>query len=979
MPTTVRYPTIDTPVSGSWTDPTNVQAADNATASAHIAVPGQEAERSQAGYGFDSAIPLGSTIQAVRLETRQRVSVVGSGAVLETFLTVSGADSAVYFDQADPLSLTDRSYNVPLSPSGAPWTRAALLDAVLSTTIKVRVPLDTLGIRVTEEGDTRHTEAGDIRLVEQSGDGTAVTAHWDYVRLSVDYTETTLTVELWQGATLIATRELDSLTATPTDYEFELTSTERDLITAPADLEIRLISGTEDQRVTASWVELTGAAPPLIVLLMQGPTVITSWVIMPLTAVLNDFEFSLSPAEVAMITNPNALQLRFISGAGDQRVTKAWVEISGTSADLIVIVMQGGTPIATRVLLPLTPTTTDFQFVLTAEELALITDPDNLFVTLISGKTDQRVTHARLELNGSPVVVVDLTPPLLVSASPVAGATNVNRNTDIVLTFNEPIKRGSGTLVLRSSNGVVLETFNVATSTRIFIGGNTIVIDPSITLPYNTEVFFDVPLGAIRDLSNNPFAGLSTYSFTTLVDTTGPVVIAYDPIVGATNVSLVPAFTLTFDEPIVRGSGTIVLRTSTGTVIESFDAATSPLVFVSGNIVTVDPSVVLNYNTTYFLDFPAGSFTDVVGNPYAGTTGYFVSTANQTLQVVDFDPEYFQLEVPVNYNITLTFNAAIQRGVGNLVLMAAPNQVLEVFNVATSSRLTFNGNQLIVDPTNALPDSRFIVLQIPAGAIKDLSGSSYSGTSSYGFFTVYVPGAEDWMPGSIPPKGFWVALATSDHNRSAITVELDPAPTRVDYPSEPLGEVVETSDGRVVHQQLNKDPRRRSWVWANYGPSIQTYERQFRWLEGLRSRYRQQTGQSPYIYVYDGTTNLLNKRQSLTTPLISRTGNELTVADFTSIVHPSVLRHATVDLYVDGETSASQRVSVEYATDTTLTVYPDVQVTGTVSLTITWLEPSWWKVRVLDTTRTPLESGLMKYAESKFVFVIEDPDWTEVG
>ena len=242
------------------------------------------------------------------------------------------------------------------------------------------------------------------------------------------------------------------------------------------------------------------------------------------------------------------------------------------------------------------------------------------------------------------------------------------------------------------------------------------------------------------------------------------------------------------------------------------------------------------------------------------------------------------------------------------------------------------------------------------------------------------------MPGTIPPKGFWVAMATSAHARSAVAVELSPAPTRVDYPTTPLGDMIETADGRVVMQQSTKDPRRRAWVWANFGPIITGYERQFRWLEGLRSRYRQQAGQSPYVYVYDGTTELMNKRQTLTTAVssITATGSErrvLNIADVSSTVHPSVLVNAAVDLYVGGETSATQRVSITAATSTVLTATQtiDASVTGAVTAKISWLEPTWWRVRVLDTTRTPLESGNMRYAESKFVFVIEDPAWTEVG
>lgn len=238
------------------------------------------------------------------------------------------------------------------------------------------------------------------------------------------------------------------------------------------------------------------------------------------------------------------------------------------------------------------------------------------------------------------------------------------------------------------------------------------------------------------------------------------------------------------------------------------------------------------------------------------------------------------------------------------------------------------------------------------------------------------------MP-TAPKAGFWVALADSNHLKSAVEVQLNPAPSKVDYPTVALGELIETADGRVVSQQPNKDPRRRSWIWTNFGPMVTAYERQYRWLEGLRSRQRLTEGQSPYIYVYDGTTNLLNKRQVITRNGVTLNGTRkiFTVADMSSLVVSSALVNATVDVYVGTATSAAQRVVVVAATDTTLTVDPaiDASVTGTLNLKITYLEPYWWRVRVLDTTRTPLEAGVMKYAESKLVFVIEDPNGFEVA
>lgn len=658
------------------------------------------------------------------------------------------------------------------------------------------------------------------------------------------------------------------------------------------------------------------------------------------------------------------------------------VYVTYTDTRLIVQVLQGNIIVATRYVSGLTATDTDYQFQLNPVELATITDASDLRVVVTAGATGQRISEAHLDLVGVATVVVDVTPPTLVGASPAAGASNVAITSNMVLTFSETIAFGTGTLVLRTLSGQTVETFTAGSSPRLSISGTTLTIDPSASLNYSTSYVLDIPAGAVRDLASNAFAGLSTYSFTTAVDSVGPTVLVYEPAIGGTGVSLNPTIALTFNEALQRGTGTIVLRTAGGTTVASFNAATSPQINIVGNVVTITPTTALTLNFIYYLDIPSGAFQDLQANAYAGTSTYNFATITQAVTVASFSPANGATGVSVLNTIVLTFNTNVRAGTGVLTLYAAPNLVIESFNIVTSQRIAFSGTTLTIDPTNALENGRVYYLTVPAGAVTDLAANPYIGTSSYSFTSQTIPGFGEYMP-TAPKAGFWVALADSTHNKSAVEVQLSPAPSRVDYPSEPLGEIIETADGRVVTQQANRDPRRRGWVWTNFGPLIATYERQYRWLEGLRARQRQSEGQSPYIYVYDGTTNLLNKRQALSRPGASLNGARtiFTVADVSGTVVASQLVNATVDVYVGTETSARQRTVITAATNTTLSVDPaiDASLTGTLNLKINYLEPYWWRVRVLDTMRTPLEAGNMRYAESRLVFVIEDPNGYEVA
>lgn len=241
--------------------------------------------------------------------------------------------------------------------------------------------------------------------------------------------------------------------------------------------------------------------------------------------------------------------------------------------------------------------------------------------------------------------------------------------------------------------------------------------------------------------------------------------------------------------------------------------------------------------------------------------------------------------------------------------------------------------------------------------------------------------------------GFWIAVAEADNGRSALAVEIYPAPTAVEYPEQERGQPVETADGRVVFQTSNLDPRRRAWTWANYGPEILAYERQYRWLESLKARSRYARQASPYVYVFDGTTrNLdLSRRVTVANANFTLNGNgTVSIPSVVGVVADGYLTGAAVDMLAGTSPAAYQRRTVLSAVTvgvtTTLTLsdsFKDGAVTtttkGNSALLLSWQQPVWWRVRVLDTTRVMRnEGGLVRYSTSRFQFIIDD-DVTELA
>ena len=124
--------------------------------------------------------------------------------------------------------------------------------------------------------------------------------------------------------------------------------------------------------------------------------------------------------------------------------------------------------------------------------------------------------------------------------------------------------------------------------------------------------------------------GINT-SFTVIdgaPDTTAPTVSTFSPSDGATVVAVASNIVLAFSEAIQRGTGSIVLKNAAGTTIETFDAATSNLLSISGSTLTINPTRDLVNSTNYYVTFASGNIKDLTGNAYAGTTTYNFTTAS---------------------------------------------------------------------------------------------------------------------------------------------------------------------------------------------------------------------------------------------------------------------------------------------------------------------------------------------------------------
>jgi hypothetical protein len=217
----------------------------------------------------------------------------------------------------------------------------------------------------------------------------------------------------------------------------------------------------------------------------------------------------------------------------------------------------------------------------------------------------------------------DTTPPTVSSVAPVSGATNVNVNANVTVTFSEAMNAStisSSTIELRNpSNALILSTVSYNATTF------TATLDPNASLAAGTTYTGTVRGGAadprVKDAAGNALANNHTWSFTTASgqDTTPPTVSSVAPVSGATGVNVDANVAVTFSEAMnasTVNTSTIELRNPSNALISAavtYNAST----FTA----TLDPTAALADGVTYTLRVRGGGadprVKDLAGNALA--------------------------------------------------------------------------------------------------------------------------------------------------------------------------------------------------------------------------------------------------------------------------------------------------------------------------------------------------------------------------
>ena len=330
----------------------------------------------------------------------------------------------------------------------------------------------------------------------------------------------------------------------------------------------------------------------------------------------------------------------------------------------------------------------------------------------------------------------DTVAPTVVDMNPVDNATAVAPNANLVMNFSEPVRKGTGNILIKKlADNTIVETINV-TGTQVTISENQLTINPTNNLGSNTGYYIEIANSAIKDFDGNSFAGItgnSTWNFQT-ADVVAPQLVSLNPLDNGVNVPLGANLVLNFNEPIQKGSGNITIKNLADDSIVETIGITESNITANGSQLTINPVADFASNNNYYIEIARGAIKDSSGNNFAGITGNsrwnFLTVDTLAPVIVSTNPMDDTTGVSLNQNLSVGFDETIQKGMGNILIKKlADNSIVENIDV-TAPNITVSGSQLTINPTANLTLDTGYYVEIANGAIKDTVGNYFTGISN---------------------------------------------------------------------------------------------------------------------------------------------------------------------------------------------------------------------------------------------------------
>lgn len=324
--------------------------------------------------------------------------------------------------------------------------------------------------------------------------------------------------------------------------------------------------------------------------------------------------------------------------------------------------------------------------------------------------------------------------PTLAGSAPPTGATDVDPEANLVLSFDTQVLAAEGTIsVFASSSGMLFEEVEID-DPRVTVSNVSVTVDLTTSLENSTGYYVNVSAGALVSPLGAAFAGIgdpTTLTFTTAAAAPPPLqLVGTTPTHAATEVDAGTDLVLIFSEAVSLGSGSVtVFRASDGSVFESVPVEDERTT-LTGDSVTVDLSATLAANTAYYVTVGAGAFISVRGAAFAGIlgpadseAGEFGFTTAHPFVLVSTQPADGAGAVKPSAPLVMEFSAPVEAETGDLVISEGSN-VVEIIAI-DGPQVSIDGAIVTITPSAPLQYGTHYGVSLEAGALHKVDGPDF--------------------------------------------------------------------------------------------------------------------------------------------------------------------------------------------------------------------------------------------------------------
>jgi hypothetical protein len=256
-----------------------------------------------------------------------------------------------------------------------------------------------------------------------------------------------------------------------------------------------------------------------------------------------------------------------------------------------------------------------------------------------------------------------------------------------------------------------------------------------ISATFNPSKTYTISVGkSLQDVADNAFQGVST-TFTTWSNV-APTMVSVSPANNAVEQANNVVLTVTFDQPVVAGTGSVTFGGTSAAV---------GTVSISGAVVTIGHASFVN-DETITVTLPAG-FVKGINNLPTTSPVIWTFKTHETVKplITAYSPDIAATGVALDAKLKLTFSEPIVKKIGNIYIKdyATDVTIQSLSEVNSAVLASPNNNQLEITPVAGFDYNKHYYVVITEGLVEDVNGNKANAitNNSWHFTAAANPGA----------------------------------------------------------------------------------------------------------------------------------------------------------------------------------------------------------------------------------------------